>query len=183
VFGIGVAHVECAPQAGDGDAAGRGFAAEPLGETGGDLVGHVGQSGTVHTHLDAGKLVGLGFVEALFERPGGVGGGEKNADLRQGGIGGWRILRAGGASRGECGQCEKIAPAARGRRWRVVLHAFLPEKSSRTALLKTLSWRLSPRVTAHPLELQFEDRTRTQSHVACRVWATERLRHCLQSTN
>ena len=114
VFGVGVAHVEGAGEGGKGEGAGGGFAAEAIGESGGDFVGEVGESGTGEAELDGGEPMGFGFIEAGFEGAGGVGGGKEDADL-----GGWRGLGRGGC-RGGGGQGEEVAAGARAHRFRTL---------------------------------------------------------------
>lgn len=106
VFGIRMTHVESTLDAGDGEAARRGFAEKSRRESGRDLIGHFGQAGATHAHLDAGEPVGLGLIQARLERASRVGGVEEDADL---GRRAWR-LRAGGFDGGEAGERENLPP-------------------------------------------------------------------------
>src|ERR1019366_2336382 len=112
VFHIRVTHVEGASHAGNCDPASRRFAADPLGQSRRNLIGHLRQIGACHAHLHTGEPTGSSRIQPRFERPRDERGGEQDADLWGLGLHGlYPILPASGPDRDGPGQVKEITSA------------------------------------------------------------------------
>lgn len=106
---IRVGHVERTRDTRNPDPASRRFPPDPRRQFRRDLIGHFGQTGACHTHLNTREPKRLGLIQPRFERARRERGGEQDADLRGLTLG---SKTASAPERDGPGQVNEITPAA-----------------------------------------------------------------------